>query len=180
MRTIPGQNGHDAKSHPFPTSGTTRTWRAQDTAGRFAIALLVMAFLVFALTAAQAAETARLPGAGVPSLPPAGATGASSGPVRLTAGCDNGVVVFTVKNAGPRWSERQTIAVSAAATGQVLSARDLRMGENQTASFRVQRGLVTDGRYRVIVRSPDGRVTLQKGFVGRCAAPDPNVKTVRR
>mgnify|MGYP000032171363 CR=1 FL=1 len=102
------------------------------------------------------------------------------GSLRVSGACDGTVAVFSLRNAGARWTQRGLVRIHDADTGAVVNQRSLLMGNNQSASFRVKEGLVPASRYRVSVSLADGRVTVVKSFSGRCLAPSHKVRTAER
>ena len=144
---------------------------SQPLADRFVAALslfsllgLSVTLLLFSVTHAWA-ETKLEPATELTMLPMV----MPQAPVTIAAGCDAGVVVFTVQNNTSRWASRGHIRVADAQTGNVLRERQLVLGERQKASFRVVSADLQGDHYRVLVRLPEGEMTYVKSFSGRCS-----------
>ena len=70
--------------------------------------------------------------------------------------------------------------MSDAVSGRVLRQRHMVLGDNQTASFRIQAGETDQHRYQVAVVLPGWVVTRVKRFAGRCDKGVSLVRTARR
>jgi len=137
---------------------------------RFAWSLFIVLFLTLATLSQARAEAGQV----------AALSKASKSPVAMTSSCDNGVTVFSVQNKATRWATRGWLRVSDAVSGRVLRQRHMVLGDNQTATFRIQAGEAQTHRYQVAVVLPGRVVTRVKRFAGRCDKGVSLVRTARR
>lgn len=100
--------------------------------------------------------------------------------IRLTGSCVDGYIVFRAKNGAKAWPGRGLVQVTDARSGEVLHERSLRLGEGQSASFRVYQNDEQSMYYRFKVKLPDNSMTYVRGFRGRCVLPEVNVTNARR
>ena len=120
--------------------------------------LFLALFLTLAFVSQARADTA--PAEQVAALPAA--------PVLMSAACQNGTVVFTVQNKARAWAARGWLEITDATSGRTLRKRHMALGDNQTASFRIQADESDTHRYRVAVVLPGQSMTRVKSFAGRC------------
>ena len=126
-------------------------------------ALSLALFLSLAMVSQARADTA--PAEQVAALP--------SAPVLIHGACQNGTVVFTVQNKARAWAARGWLQIVDATSGRTLRKRHMALGDNQTASFRLQAGEADTHRYRVAVVLPGQSMTRVRSFSGRCVrAPE--------
>lgn len=83
--------------------------------------------------AAEAAEPARIEAA----APQISAVPAISLNIDVFAECRNGAAVFRIVNLGDTWPKAGTFAVHRLSDGVIVTRRSMRLGNGQSASFRL-------------------------------------------
>jgi len=131
---------------------------------------LLALFLTLALGSQARADIA--PAEQIAALPPA--------PVLISGACQNGTVVFTVQNKARAWAARGWLQITDATSGRTLRKRHMALGDNQTASFRIQSGEADTHRYRVAVVLPGQSMTRVRSFAGRCVRAPKSERMAQR
>lgn len=97
-------------------------------------ALATFAGILAHARAAEAAEPAARPGIAAPQMSAVPATALN---IDVFAECRNGAAVFRIVNVGDTWPKASTFAVHRLSDGVIVTRRSMRLGNGQSASFRL-------------------------------------------